>query len=195
MVDCDLATTEGIIMKKFIFAFCFFFLSPSVWSIELEKKDRTPNQEPGYCAWASLETLGRHHKIEPLYHLVEKRKKDPDVYLQNFDENGREFFTLQKKHIGTDFAIKEKLDQLKINYKMTLTRSNDRSLLSSANEQGVLIGVKAEARGPAAHIIVLTHYDGETIKFYDCNYPNDIWLGSREWLDHWWTGLSIIIEK
>jgi hypothetical protein len=195
LVDCDLAVTEGIFMKRFTFAFCFLFLSSSVWSIELEKKDRTPNQAPGYCVWASLETLGHHHKIESLFDLVEKRKKDPDIYIQNFDQNGKEFFALQQRHIGTDFVIREKLDQLKIDYKITLTRSNDRSLLSFANEQGVLVGVKVGARGPAAHIIVLTHYDGETIKFYDCNYPDDIWLGSREWFDHWWTGLSIVVEK
>ncbi len=195
MVDCDLAITEGIFMKRFIFAFCFFFLSSSAWSIELEKKNRIPNQEPGYCAWASLETLGRHQHIEPLFHLVEKRKKDPDIYIQNFDENGREFLVLQQRYIGTDAVIKEKLDQLKIKFKMTLTRSKDRSLLRFANDQGVVVGVKTGARGPAAHIIVLTYYDDKTVKFYDCNYPNDIWVASREWFDYWWTGLSILIEK
>lgn len=170
-------------------------MSSFAWAIDLDKKDRVPNQSPGYCAWASIETLGRHHHIEPLIDLVEKRKKDPDIYIQNFDEHGREFLVLQQKHIGTDAVIKEKLDQLKVKYKITSTRSEDRSLLSYANDQGVIVGVKTGARGPAAHIIVLTYYDDKIIKFYDCNYPNEIWLGSREWFDHWWTGLSILIEN
>lgn len=196
LVPCDyIRNTEGIVMKKLLFILLVILFPAISWSIEIDKKDRVPNQAPGYCAWASLETLGRHHSILPLIDLVEKRKKDSDVLVLNRDANGREYYVKHEKHVGNDFVLPSKLKELNVSFKMTNTGSSDRSLLSYADSKGVVVGVKTGARGPGAHIIVLTQYDEESIMFYDCNQPDVIWKGSREWFDYWWTGLSILVDK
>jgi hypothetical protein len=75
------------------------------------------------------------------------------------------------------------------------TGNTDRTLLKYANSHGCLVGVTAGARGKGAHGIVLTHYDDKIVRFYDCNNPKDMWEGSREWFDYWWSGLVIVVEK
>lgn len=182
-------------MHKIIACILFYLLSNISWAIELDRKDRVENQPPGYCSWASLETLGRHNNIQPLIGLVESRKQEADPVILETDASGKQRYVQMPKHVGSDSILRAKLSQLNVKFRMTETDSKDRSLLILADDIGVVVGVEQGARGPAAHMIVLTHYDDKTVRFYDCNQPEDIWEGSRDWFDHWWTGLSIVVEK
>lgn len=182
-------------MHKIITCIIFCLLSNFSWAIDLEKKDRVQNEPPGYCSWASLETLGRHNDIEPLINLVQIRKQEPDPLVLETDAAGKPYYVKMPKHVGSDAILRAKLLELKVKFKMTETDSKDRSLLTYADSVGVIVGVNTGARGPAAHTIVLTQYNDKVVRFYDCNQPDDIWEGSREWFDYWWTGLSIVVEK
>lgn len=182
-------------MYKLFFSIIFLLLPNFSWAIDLDRKDRVKNEPPGYCSWASLETLGRHNDIKPLINLVETRKQEPDPLVLETDAAGKQHYVKMPKHVGSDSILRAKLLELKVKFRMTNTDSKDRSLLDSANSVGVVVGVEQGARGPAAHMIVLTHFDEKTVRFYDCNQPDDIWEGSREWFDYWWTGLSIVVEK
>lgn len=175
--------------------FYFIFLSTNLCLIDLEQNCRVANQSPGYCAWASLETLGNKHQIEPLFNLVEKRKNDAD-FVFNLIKDGKNIEVVQAKNVASDLSIEDKLKQLKIKYKFQETGNKDYNiLLENVNELGCMIGVKKGARGSAAHCIVLTKINDKEVEFYDCNQPNSLWIGSREWLDFYWTGLAVVVEK
>jgi hypothetical protein len=68
-------------MRKLAALFAVLFISGAALAIDIPTDCRVPNQSPGYCCWASLETLGRTHGIPQLYNLVEARKKDPDSMI------------------------------------------------------------------------------------------------------------------
>jgi hypothetical protein len=180
---------------KWIFVFIFVLFPHFTYAIDLEKNCRVANQPPGYCAWASLETLGNKHQIEPLYNLVETRKTEPDFILEKI-KDGKSIQVIQAKNEACDLSIEDKLKQLNIKYKFQATGNKDiKILIENVNEFGCMIGVKKGARGPAAHCIVLTKINDKEVEFYDCNQPNSLWIGSREWLDFHWTGLAVVVEK
>lgn len=171
------------------------FICSNLCAIDLELTARVANQAPGYCVWASLESLGRKHEIEPLYDLLNKRKNDPDfIFYKTVD--GNQIQVIQPKHVGSDASIIDKLDQLKIKYKIQNTGDKDIAILEEyGNAWGCMIGVKKGARGPEAHCIVLTKINDKEIEFYDCNQKDKTWIASREWLDYYWTGLAVVVQN
>lgn len=179
-------------MKKLIALMLVLLAASPAWAIDIDKKNRVPNQDPGYCCWASLETLGRTHGITPLYGLVEARTKESDTHIEDGYGN---VLVVHPKNYGYDYALRAKLTSLKVKFHMSSTGSVDRTLLKYAKSHGCLVGVKAGARGEGSHGIVLTHYDDKIVRFYDCNYPDKLWEGSREWFDYWWSGLVVVVEK
>jgi len=181
-------------MKKLLALFAVLFLAGTVFAIEIPTNCRVSNQDPGYCCWASLETLGRTHGITELYDLVEARKKDPDGLLA-YGSGRNVRYVVQPKNYGYDHALRAKLTDLKVKFWMEGSGNTDRTLLKYADSHGCLVGVNPGARGKGAHAIVLTHYDDKIVRFYDCNNPKDMWEGSRQWFDFWWSGLVIVVEK
>jgi hypothetical protein len=177
--------------------FCIFsvFFVSTLFAIDLEKQCRVPNQEPGYCAWASIETLGRKHQIESLINLVEKRKLDSDFVFTKTTATGEEVVT-RPKHVGCDRSIEAKLKELGVKYQFQNTGNKDFKILElNGTRLGCMVGVQKGARGPAAHCIVVTKFNDKEVEFYDCNQPKTLWTGSREWFDYHWTGLAVVVEK
>jgi hypothetical protein len=181
-------------MKKLFAVFAILFLTGAAFAIEIPTNCRVANQDPGYCCWASLETLGRTHDITSLYDLVENRKKDPDNLIA-YGSGPTKSYVVHPKNYGYDYALRAKLTSLKVNFWMEDTGNTDRTLLKYANSHGCLVGVKPGARSEGGHGIILTHYDDKIVRFYDCNNPNDMWEGSRQWFDFWWSGMVIVVEK
>lgn len=182
-------------MKKAFLAFLaigiLLMSAISAFAVDIPKDCRVANIPPGYCCWASLETLGKVHKISSFDGLLESRTKENDtivVYPGGLHH-------VEPKNYGYDHAISSKLTDLKVKFWMNATGSFDRSLLKYANSHGCLVGLKAGARGKIGHGIVLIHYDDKIIRFYDTNQPNDTWEGSREWFDFWWSGMTVVVEK
>jgi len=159
---------------------------------EVSPKNRVANKSPGYCCWACLETLGRTHRIHPLYDLVEKRSKDPDEMVL-----GPWGWEVKPKNYGYDRSLKDKLDSLKVRYQMQFTGTFDRGLLRHANKEGCLVTMNPGAFKNVVngHGIVLTYYDDKKVEFYDPNDPSSMYEAGRRWFDYYWTGLVIVVHK
>jgi hypothetical protein len=180
-------------------------------SVEIDEENRVPNrgskEEPGYCAWACLEMLGRQHEVEPLYDLVAKRAKEydfmhwdrdkktwvADPYVWVYYKKGKE---KEPRCAGGEIAVINKLDQLKVKYRIQRFGNKDTAIIKYAmdNKLGCMIAMLPEAfDGP--HAVLLTHFNDKEIKFID---PNDIstpYKVDRAWFDKYWTGYAVVIEK
>lgn len=174
-------------------AFLFVLLSASqAFSWEVPSRHRVPNRPPGYCAWASLETIGRCHNIGPLVGLVDARSKDPGDWLQT--RFGAQFFG---PHAGLEATIGPKLTKLKVKHKVQWTDDKDTVILKSANTLGVVAGFKEGAFGAfqtEPHAVVLTHIDDKRVEIYDCSRPKAMYYGSRQWFNENWTGFAVSVE-
>jgi hypothetical protein len=179
-------------MTKSLAIVLMLISATSTVAADIPKDCRVANIPPGYCCWASLETLGKVHGISSLNGLLESRTKESDTITII---QGGSIRLVEPKNYGYDHAIRAKLTTLKVKFWMNETGSSDRSLLKYANSHGCLVGLKAGARGELGHGIVLTHYDDKIIRFYDSNQPDDTWEGSREWFDFWWSGMIVVVEK
>jgi hypothetical protein len=183
-------------------------------NVEIIEENRVANigskEEPGFCAWACLSMLGRHHKIEALYDLVEKRANESDFlywdrdkgvwvaepYVWVYYKKGKE---KELRCSGSEMAMINKLDELKVKYKIQKFGNKNRDIINYAMEKnlGCLIVVSSEAfEGfENAHAVVLTDYDEKEIRFID---PNDIstpYKVDRTWFDRYWTGCVVVVEK
>ena len=110
----------------------------SVAAIEIPKNCRMSNEpagNPGYCAWVSIEVLGKVHGISQLNGLKESRKKDPDL---TFVKNGQLF--IDPKNIGYGYAVRNKLRNLHVRFWMY--EDYNRSLLPYANSHGCYVTLK-----------------------------------------------------
>ncbi len=178
--------------KKLVLLAVLFF-SGHLLACDIPENCRVKNEKPGYCCWACLETMGRFHGIEPLHDLLEKRKEEKDITTT--DWYGNTF--VYEKHLGYDFALRNKLTELKVRFWMQDTGGWDRSLLKHAKSHGCLVSVKANALKDmkTPHGIVLTEYNDKNVEYYDPNYPDKIWVGSRKWFDFYWTGMIVVVEN
>jgi hypothetical protein len=181
---------------------------PCFAQIKLDKENCVENIDPGYCAWCCLETLGRHHRIESLYNLVENRSKESD--FKTWDEKNKQWVQepyvwinygtyLRKEHRspGSAMAIRNKLNSLKVKYKLQEDGNFDKGVIKDAiwGKTGCIIAVNDWThKTMIVHAILITNYDSKEITFFD---PNDIkhnYAVSWEWLDRYWTGYAIMLE-
>lgn len=181
-------------MRRFALSLVFLiFGASSVFSeANIPVKNRVHNQMPGYCAWASLETVCRHQKVKAGYDLVEKRKLDPDYWTWDGRFVGR--------NEGTDLAIEGKLKGLGIKFQMNPTWAKNRAgirMMVKATEagKGAVIGVWHDPVWHGHHAIVVTDINEKTFKYIDSNHPDKIWEGSVDWLLQEWDGFVCVVEK
>lgn len=162
------------------------------------------NRSPGYCAWASIETLGNHHKIPQLKNLLELRSKESHIKIWDgskwvsepvvfVNHNGE-----KKKipvHTGYEFAIEQKLKELKVKFTLQSTNSRSTDLIQMAikNKLGCSVGFKAGAFGTGAHAITITDFNEQTFSYVDPNHPHVEQTWSRAWFDYWWSGYVLVI--
>jgi len=182
------------------FIYILLLLSSNVLALDIELANRVQNRKPGYCAWASIEMVGRQRGIKELFNLVENRTKDPDEILINafgkrliFPKNG-----------GPGFALEKKLTSLGVKYRYQHDGNFDKSILHSANKNGCIFGIKPyQLKYPAGpqqydfHALLLTKYpenDDEDIEFYDSNFISTMFVGKVSWLNQAWTGMALVIE-
>lgn len=125
-------------------------------------KVHIPNIKPGCCAWASLETIGRHLGYEDLHGLAQ-------------------WYVVQGPSFGeTDFkGIKRQLAVSEVAYDLCTT--GDLDFLRRAAQRGLpaLIGFK-KASPLGAHACVFKNIDETHVFFYDCNHPAEVFRYSIE---------------
>jgi hypothetical protein len=203
-------------MKRwFVSLVVILLLSAPSWAqVTIDKKHRVANFGPGYCAWCSIETLGRHHQIEALYDLAENRSKESSVRQWNPDKgrwvslpyvmvshgpNYQGPWVQERRNVGTDWGIYYKLKELGIKNRMQWTGNKDTAIIRYAmrNKLGCCFAVKEGCfgRGSSAHAMILTNYTDKTVEYIDPNDPKHVYEAKREWFDYWWTGWILVIEK
>jgi len=183
-------------MKTIIFSL-LLLISQFVYGFDVSIKNRVANEKPGYCMWASIETIGRERGIEKLFGLVESRKKDPPDRVLQPDLSVLTYAA----HGGPGVAVSRKLDKLKVRNYIQYEDNFDKNVLSYANEYGCVIGIKPYMLTwpnpnvqAGYHAILLTKYSPDEIGFIDSNFPDKTFVGKREWLDKAWTGMAVIID-
>lgn len=201
-----------------------FFLFPTTvfGQINVKIKDRVLNIDDGdghgYCAWACLETAGRHMKVKKMIGLLSARSKESDH--KEWDEENKRWIhyvnvyygtTLkrERRNVGTDWAIYRKLESMKISFQMQPTYKYDTTMIRNAmkNNQPCVFAVMQGAWGyengvpSEAHAMLLVYFDDKKIEYIDPNCPCDskgkpvCYEASRAWFDRWWSGLTVVIEK
>lgn len=205
-------------MRKFIVAFLLLLVfSSSIFSqVIIEKENRVENRNPGYCAWCCLEMLGRHHKIEALYNLLDEREKE---FTWEWDARKREW--IKSPYILTDYgsyklrehrspathrAIANKLNSLDVKYSYQDHYNYDKSLLKEAikNKQGCLVVVKwwKDANGNAitamnnssTHAIIILDYNEDGVEFLDPNHIDRTYSATHRWFNYYWTGYVLVLN-
>jgi hypothetical protein len=162
--------------------------------VKISPKNRVENLSlhGGYCAWASLETVGRHLGIKELEGVMKSRTKDPD-YKVWMDGRWLEC----KRNEGYDFCMQWKLNDLGLKkWRMSLQNQFNRDILNYAVEKKLpcVVAFKPAAFN-GAHACILVGYDSKNVVFIDPNYPGYNYTASREWFDFHWDGFVLVIEK
>lgn len=179
--------------------------------VSISKEHRIENFGPGYCAWCSIETLGRHHGIKKLYNLAENRSKESGVKQWDAEkgkwvplpyvmvEYGQGQWVQEKRNVGTDYGIYRKLNSLGVSYQMQWSGDYSHKMIKYAmkNKLGCCFAVRSKAFGPksSAHAMVLTDFNDKNIECIDPNNPSEIYVYTREWFDTHWSGWILVIEK
>lgn len=199
-------------MKKCISSLflLFLFSSLALSDIKIEKSNRIKNVGQGYCAWAALETLGRHHDIKPLIGLVDDRMDDYDFTKEEKNSEGKlETFYYKWVDYGNHkeactinsgglTAIAEKLKSLGVKFKTYDGWNKDLIYYAMRNKLGCVIACKAEAFGmepPGCHAVILTKFEANDVRFIDSNDVEHVYYTNMAWFDKYWVGYIIIVEK
>jgi hypothetical protein len=147
-------------------------LVPSLlFGIEIEQKHRVRNPGP-YCVFTSLETLGNVHGIKETKGMVAKLKEEWPLGVPGYEELVRgKLQSLGVKHVYQSFGNK------------------DVAILKYADTHGVVVAIgPGNPHSQGCHAIVLISCDDKRIRFYDSNFPKDIWVADRAFFNRWWTG-------
>jgi len=142
--------------------------------VNIEPECRMKNRPPGRCGWCALETLGRHHKIKPLFGIVEDHA------------------TTANPEDLTDF-----LDKVKVRYQFQKRGEVSTTILRNACDKGfgAVVGFRPLQEGAGGHIVTLVDFTDDTVKVID---PNDqdgrVRTMPRERFLHWWDGFTIVVQ-
>jgi hypothetical protein len=181
---------------KYLILSLFLLLSSNVLALDIELANQVKNQKPGFCTWASLETMGRQRNIKPLIGLLEQRKTDPgDAFITTSG------IRRYKNSDGAGYQAYKKLTSLGLKFYVQYEDNFNTNVLTYTNNFGCVIGIKEYTlkwpkpdSQPGPHAILLTKYNESNIEFFDSNFPTRRFVGSTKWLMESWTGLAIIVE-
>lgn len=202
------------ILQGTIMFSCLLFTSNVFGEISIKKEHRVANISPGYCAWACIETLGNHHKIDKLKNLVKNRSKESDVRM--WDEEKGQWIPLPNVIVrdGSDrqhevhrsggwiWAVRRKLDSLGVEYHFGETAEGRLNLIKMAmkNDLGCVFIVKAGWRGKTykgepSHALVLLDINDKEVKYLDPNDITKVFTRSRDWFDEWSFAYVLVVAK
>jgi len=172
-----------------------------VGEVHIPTKCCVPNQSPGYCAWASLETLGNYLRIKPLYGLMESRKKDPPfvrrTWWVDFDGFHEMLYSIDNNYGAWD-SIQEKLISLGVKHKIQRNGVFNKTLIRESIREnlGCLVAVNSGLPTcDGSHGIIITDFSDTGYKYVDTNNINVDFYGTMQWFDRNWDGLVVVVYK
>lgn len=176
-------------MRRSLAVFTLLLVSSSSFAkVEIADEDCISNRPGGFCLYASLETLGRHHRIPKLYGLVEKKYQS--LGTQKWD--GHEW-RRQPDGVSNWRDATRELDAKRIKY--TLSRDHDYGLIQRACDDGFgcVIDLKP-LQGQTGHAVVLLEVNAEYAVLVDSDH---LWFPrsmSRADFERQWGGGALILE-
>lgn len=169
-------------LRKILPVFLLLSLpSLSLAGITVENKHRIPNAPNGVCAWASLETLARHHGIKNLYGIR-------DHYANWRDSNN------QKWRGGADADdLVQQCMLLQVPVKGF--KHGPWNLMQKACDQnlGCVIGIQDWPSEGDKHALTLIDWKDDWIWFLDCNDTGHVYKAEVKWLEQHWMGFVVVI--
>ena len=177
--------------KKLLAALLAILLSlSSAWAdVNVPAEFRIKNQSPGYCMWASLETIGRTLGVKQTEGLVEARKQDGPWGIRDQQTGVYEWFP---NNIGHPVIVKLKLQDRGVKFKMQEPGVKDLAIIKEALKANrpVAIGIMMDVP-VGSHAVALTSLDEKEVHYVDSNYPGVISVRTRAWFDERWTGYVV----
>jgi len=179
--------------------------------IDVPKTDRVQNFGDGFCAWCSIEMLGRVHKVEPLYDLAKKRSKESDFKVWREDSKtwtyepyvwvprSNDFFVKEQVNGGGEWAVYSKLKALDVRARVQWRGNKNIDLVSYAmkNKLGCVFAIEGidPIKGEAwAHAMVLVDFNDKEVMYIDPNDVEHIKTRTRAWFNQNWNGYLVVIE-
>lgn len=200
-------------MRKVFIALLALICStaPAFSQIKLKIEDCIENVSPdgeGYCVWCCIETLGRHHKINSLYGLKERRTQESDFKTWDAKKkhwviepyvwvNYGTYWRKVHRSPGDYVAIKQKLDEAKVKYQIQESGIRKTDIISYAirNKLGCMIVVKDwTGQTGTAHAVCIQDYDERKVVLFDPNNLKYNYHVNWEWMTQYWTGYVLVIE-
>lgn len=178
-------------------------------TVNIEIKNRVQNFGDGFCAWCSIEMLGRVHKIDKLYNLAKNRSKESDFKIQDGDKwttepyvwvpRSGEYFVKEQVNGGGEWAVYSKLKALDVRAKLQWRGNKNTDLISYAmtNKLGCVFAIEGVdlIKGESwAHAMVLIECNDKEVMYVDPNDIEKVKTKSRTWFDQNWNGYLIVIE-
>ena len=177
--------------------------------IDIPKTDRVQNFGDGFCAWCSIEMLGRVHKVDKLYDLAKKRSKESDFKIWDGNKytaepyvwvpRSDEYFVKEQVNGGGEWAVYSKLKALDVRSKLQWRGNKNTDLVSYAmkSKLGCVFAIEGidPIKGEAwAHAMVLIDFDDNKVMFIDPNEIDKVKTKTRAWFNQNWNGYVVMIE-
>lgn len=157
--------------------------------IPIPKQNRIANEAPGYCMWCALETIGRTMGIKELYGLKEIRKSEPGTLIWQ----GADWATVPSA-AAFPHNVCEKLDYLRVKYRMQLPGDTDTAILTKSLAAGTAVAIGlTSSRGK--HAVVLIELTDENARIVDSEDVSEVKTLSREKFDELWDGWAVVLER
>jgi hypothetical protein len=133
-----------------------------------------PNLSPGYCAYASLETLGRWRGYPQLHGLTASQVKHSPRYGGT-----------------TTVHLKQILDNRGVpsSYQPYGTRD-----YGTVKKGGAVVTLLSNRPGSMAHAVVVLGLDNQTVYLYDPNFPGRTTIMPRATFARRWAGNAVVVH-
>ena len=165
-----------------------FLTGNSPAEIHIKKSDIVPNGQPGYCCWASIETLANYLNINAKG-LTRQRSRGTHYRLDNW-----EWHEVHNAG-GYEDEVPDELNKRGILFE--IEQNHDMGFLEKAinDGYGAVVGVySGQPTCEGRHAIVLTDLTNVDYTYVDTNDIDGLYRGSRKHLEYNWTGFAVKLK-
>lgn len=169
-------------MKKLIFAALAavaILASPvSAQVVTIAPENRVANIPGGFCGYAAVETLGRHHGIKSLHGLRDARRKVTPNGVSNFDMLASELALRNVKH----------------GYTRPGTYSTGMIENAIRDKSGIVVGLKPLPGTNVGHFVIVNGWTDKEVTITDSNEPQPVVI-TRERFMQIWNGSTLTVGR
>lgn len=158
-----------------LFIIFSLFPLPARAEVNIALENRIRNQPEGRCAWCALETLGRHHGIQALEGIADKRTAP-----------------------ATPSDLEKALDDLRIDYRTQPVGSRSTTILRYAIREnlGAVVGFRELRPGQGAHMVTVVDFGPDEVRVIDSNDADGrVRTMSLKRFLSWWDGFALVLEN